>query len=101
MSHPISHSLSAISDRCLGKWPRIDTPLRHVIWAEVLNDVFEVSLLARKRTGKGSLSLVRITGKIDDEKKEEATRFTQAVMEAAYGGWFFHSCLVPEITPPK
>ncbi len=59
--------------------------MRHVIWAEVLNDVFEVSLLAKKK-GKATLSLVRITGKIDDEKKEEATRFTHALMEAAYGG---------------
>ncbi|KAJ3478302.1 hypothetical protein NLI96_g9857 [Meripilus lineatus] len=67
------------------KWPQIDTPLRNVLWAEVLNDVFEISLLARRK-GKATLSLVRMSGKIEDDKKDEVTRFTQTLLEAAYGG---------------
>ncbi len=73
----------------LEKWPTVQTSLRNVLWAELNKDAFEVSLLAKKRP-KAPLSLVHVTGTVDDADKESATVFTEAVISAAYAGNDIH-----------
>jgi hypothetical protein len=73
----------------LAKWPEILVPLRYVLWAETSDGNIEVSLLVRKQKKKaGPLSLVHISGNVDEGRQDEATQFTQAVLEAAYKGMF-------------
>ncbi|KAL4253166.1 Lipid Phosphate Formation and Regulation [Abortiporus biennis] len=72
------------------KWANIQAPLRHVVWAELSNDTLEVSLLAKRRSrtpgGSKSLALVHLTGKIKEEERQPASKFTEALMQAAYQG---------------
>jgi len=70
------------------KWPVIQTPIRNVVWAEISEDLLEVSLLAKRKRNlkKGSLALVRITGKVTDDQREPAAKFTEVLMSAAYQG---------------
>lgn len=60
-------------------------PLYNVLWAELVEDVLEVSLLARKKP-KLQLSLVHIAGKVEPAVKDNALIFTGSLMQAAYGG---------------
>lgn len=68
------------------KWPQIEVPLRHVVWAELANDVLEVSVLAKKKRKGAQLSLVRVTGAIAEAEKEAVNAFAVAVMEASHAG---------------
>ena len=74
-----------MSDRSPEKWPKVRAPLRNVLWAEVNKDVFEVSLLANKKS-KAPLSLLHVTGSVSDADREDAVAFTEAVMAGAYAG---------------
>lgn len=67
------------------KWPRIDTPVRNVVWAEVSDSVLEISFIARRRK-KHALSLVHITGRIKDDQVQLATAFATSLLDAAYAG---------------
>ena len=76
-----SRSLSAL----LEKWPKLKTSLRNVLWAGVDKDVFEVSLLAKKKS-KSPFVLIHVTGTVAEADNEPATAFAEAVMAAAYSG---------------
>ncbi|KAI0748205.1 ATP-NAD kinase-like domain-containing protein [Daedaleopsis nitida] len=67
------------------KWAVVKVPLRNVLWAELDKDVFEVSLLAKKKPN-ALLSLLHITGPVGNSNKADATAFTEAVLSAAYAG---------------
>ena len=69
----------------LGKWPKVQTSLRNVLWAELKGDAFQVSLLAKKKPNT-PLSLLHVTGTVGDADKASATSFTDALMSAAYAG---------------
>ncbi len=59
-----------------------------MVWAELVNDVFELSVLAKKKRKGTQLALVRITGEIEEEEKALVNSFTDAVMATAYAGKF-------------
>lgn len=70
---------------CPEKWPEIDTPLRNVVWAEVTEELFEVTVLARKNA-KSRLSLVHITGRVNQTQLSDVTSFVDDLMSVAYEG---------------
>lgn len=80
------------------KWPRIDTPVRNVVWAEVSDSVLEISFIARRRK-KHALSLVHITGRIKDDQVQLATAFAISLLDAAYTGVKRHRRLRVFVNP--
>jgi len=68
------------------KWPEFEVPLHHVVWAELVNDVFELSVLAKKKRKGTQLALVQIREEIKEEEKVSVNSFTNAVMTASYAG---------------
>ncbi|KAI0928500.1 hypothetical protein AcW1_005729 [Taiwanofungus camphoratus] len=67
------------------KWPGLETTVRHVLWAELSGDTLQISFLARRKK-RSPLSLVHITGKVNEQEEELATSFTTNLMDAAYTG---------------
>lgn len=67
------------------KWPGLETTVRHVLWAELSGDTLQISFLARRKK-RSPLSLVHITGKVNEQGEELATSFTTNLMDAAYTG---------------
>lgn len=80
------------------KWPRIETTVRHVLWAELSGETMQVSFLA-KRKKKSQLSLVHITGKVQHDEIELASTFTTTLMGAAYAGLKRHRRLKAFVNP--
>ncbi|OBZ75597.1 Sphingoid long chain base kinase 4 [Grifola frondosa] len=67
------------------EWPVIETSLRHVLWAGLDGDTFEVSALMR-RNKKAALTLVHIIGKVEDKDRDAVLSFTTSLTDAAYLG---------------
>ncbi|CCM02385.1 uncharacterized protein FIBRA_04481 [Fibroporia radiculosa] len=67
------------------KWPRIETTVRHVLWAEVKENLFEIALVARRKNSH-PLSLVLVAGTVKSDQLEIATAFTTSLMDVAYAG---------------
>ncbi|KAH9901010.1 ATP-NAD kinase-like domain-containing protein [Cubamyces lactineus] len=65
------------------KWPKVQVPLRNVLWAGLDGALFELSVLAKKKA-KAPLSLVHVTGTVRDADKNAAAAFADALMAAAY-----------------
>ncbi|OCH94969.1 hypothetical protein OBBRIDRAFT_788712 [Obba rivulosa] len=68
------------------KWSHVEVPVRQVLYAEVTPDnALEMSLLARKKK-KGPLSLVHISGHVQETEQAAAASFVTELMQAAYDG---------------
>ncbi|KAI0331144.1 hypothetical protein GY45DRAFT_1434203 [Cubamyces sp. BRFM 1775] len=67
------------------KWPKVQVPLRNVLWAGLDGALFELSVLAKKKE-KAPLNLVHVTGTVSDADKDAAAAFADALMAAAYPG---------------
>ncbi|EMD38389.1 hypothetical protein CERSUDRAFT_48084 [Gelatoporia subvermispora B] len=68
------------------KWTQIEAPVRQVLYAEVTpNNTLEVSLLARQKT-KNPLTLVHISGNVQEADQDVAKSFVTALMQSAYDG---------------
>ena len=76
--------------RFLERWPRVESDVYHVLWAELKGGLFNLSFLAR-RTNDSPLSLVHVSGSVGVDNVERATSLATRIMDKAYAG--MHVCV--------
>lgn len=76
--------LSSISG-FVERWPRVESDVYHVLWAELKGGLFHLSCLAR-RSHDTALSLVHVSGSVGIDDVERAASLATRIMDKAYAG---------------
>lgn len=84
--------------RFLERWPRVESDVYHVLWAELKGGLFNLSFLAR-RTHGAPLSLVHVSGSVGIDDVERAASLATRIMDKAYAGIYL--CVSADIYPPN
>ncbi|KAH9926180.1 ATP-NAD kinase-like domain-containing protein [Fomitopsis serialis] len=80
------------------RWPRVESNVHHVLWAELKGGLFNLSFLAR-RNAKSPLALVHVSGSVRMDEVEHAALFATRLMDKAYAGVKRHKKLKILINP--